>query len=143
MGMVKPLVAIVMVVSAVVVAGSVVPAALAQTPATPGAKPSQRGEEKSQRGEEKIVQGQVKSIDPTGTELTLTDGMRLVAPPGAMITPGAVTEGMAVIASYREENGENVLTALAVEETSASPRSNPRSPDTPSSTPPRESSPRN
>jgi hypothetical protein len=137
MGMVKPLVAIVMVVSAVVVAGSAVPAALAQAPATPGAKPSQRG------GEEKIVQGQVKSIDPAGTELTLTDGMRLVAPPGAMITPGAVTEGMAVIASYREENGENVLSALAVEETSASPRSNPRSPDTPSSTPPRESSPRN
>jgi hypothetical protein len=137
MGMVKPLVAIVMVVSAVVVAGSAVPAALAQAPATPGAKPSQRG------GEEKIVQGQVKSIDPAGTELTLTDGMRLVTPPGAMITPGAVTEGMAVIASYREENGENVLSALAVEETSASPRSNPRSPDTPSSTPPRESSPRN
>jgi hypothetical protein len=137
MGMVKPLVAIVMVVSAVVVAGSAVPAALAQAPATPGAKPSQRG------GEEKIVQGQVKSIDPAGTELTLTDGMRLVAPPGAMITPGAVTEGMAVIASYREENGENVLTALAVEETSASPRSNPRSPDAPSTTPPRESVPRN
>jgi hypothetical protein len=136
MGMVKPLVAIAMVASAVVVAGSAVPAALAQTRATPGAQPSQRGEEK-------IVQGQVKSIDPAGTELTLIDGMRLVAPPGAMITPGAVTEGMAVIASYREENGENVLTALAVEETSASPRSNPRSPDAPSTTPPRESVPRN
>jgi hypothetical protein len=101
--------------------------AWAQTPATPGAQAPQSGEEK-------IVQGHVKTIHPTGTELTLVDGTRLVAPPGAMITPGAVTEGMRVIASYREQDGENVLTELAVEEPSASPRENPTA-DPPSSRP--------
>ncbi len=110
--------------------------AMARTPPTPGAQ-------QRKPGEEKIVQGQVKAIDPAGTELTLMDGTRLVAPPGAMITPGAVTEGMTVIASYREQNGENVLTELAVEEPSASPRSQPRSPAAPSTAPPGGSRPRN
>jgi hypothetical protein len=100
----------------------------AQAPPTP---------EPPKSGAEKIVQGQVKTIHPAGTELTLADGLRLVAPPGAMITPGAVTEGMRVIASYREQNGENVLTELAVEEPSASPRGNPRS--NPKADPPAES----
>jgi hypothetical protein len=105
----------------------------AQAPPTP---------EPPKSGEEKIVQGQVKTIHPAGTELTLVDGMRLVAPPGAMITPGAVTEGMRVIASYREQNGENVLTELAVEEPSASPRSKP-SADPPSGSPRPGAPPRN
>jgi hypothetical protein len=103
----------------------------AQAPATP---------EPPQSGKEKIVQGHVKTVHPAGTELTLADGTRLVAPQGAMITPGAVTEGMRVIASYREQNGENVLTELAVEEPSASPRANPPA-DPPSSESPRPSTP--
>jgi hypothetical protein len=32
---------------------------------------------------EKIVQGQVRSIDPAGTAITLTDGTRLLMPPGS------------------------------------------------------------
>jgi hypothetical protein len=47
---------------------------------------------------------------------------------------------MRVIASYREQNGENVLTELAVEEPSASPRANPPA-DPPSSESPRPSTP--
>jgi hypothetical protein len=83
------------------------------------------------------VQGQVKSINPAGTELTLTDGTRLLAPQGATITPGAVTEGMTVIASYREENGDKVMTELAVEKPSASPPVDPGRPAEPSPAPPR------
>jgi Protein of unknown function (DUF1344) len=120
MGRFKTLVVIAMTAATVFVAE-----VRAQAPPTP---------EPPKAGEEKIVQGQVKTIHPAGTELTLADGMRLVAPPGAMITPGAVTEGMRVIASYREQDGENVLTELAVEEPSASPRENPTA-DPPSSRP--------
>jgi len=71
---------------------------------------------------EKIVKGAVKSIDPAGTAITLMDGTELVTPPGVALKPGALAEGTAVIASYREENGANVLTELALDdEPSASP----------------------
>jgi hypothetical protein len=71
------------------------------------------------------------------------DDTRLVAPPGAMITSGAVTEGTTVIATYRGQKGENVLTELAVEEPSASPRSQPSSPRRRRRPPPGGSRPRN
>ena len=75
-------------------------------------------------------------------EITLTDGTKLVAPPGAVIRPGLLTEGATVIASYREESGKNVMTELAVvrepsvREPAASPPSEPRSPGAPSTAPP-------
>ena len=114
-----------MLVAATVLASVVVVAeAAAQTHAPPVGQDN-----------EKIVQGQVGSIDPTGTGITLTDGTRLLTPPGRSLRPGALTEGMSVIASYREENGEKVMTELAVEEPSASPA-------TPPTAPPRDSPPR-
>jgi hypothetical protein len=92
--------------------------AMAQTQAPPpaGQAPSPPGSETPARGEEKTVEGQVMSIDPSSTELTLTDGTRLVTPPGAKIRPGVLTEGMTVVASYTEETGEKVLTGLAVKQ---------------------------
>ena len=121
----KTLFAILVVTSAIVLAG-VVSVAPAQAP-TIGQEP------------EKTIQGQVQSIDPAGAELTLTDGTRLLAPPGAVITPGALTEGMTVIASYRQQNGENVMTELAVEEPAASPPSDAGAPPGSSTTPPDDS----
>jgi len=50
-------------------------------------------------GEEKRIEGQVRSINPSGTEIILTDGTRLVTPPGAALRPGALAEGSNVIAS--------------------------------------------
>jgi Protein of unknown function (DUF1344) len=78
------------------------------------------------RGAEKTVEGQVGSVDPSRTELTLTDGTKLVTPPGVVIRPGALTEGMIVVASYRELNGEKVMTGIAVKgkEPSGSPKQN-------------------
>jgi hypothetical protein len=105
-------VAIVVMTSAIFVAE-----ATAQTPAPP-----------VEQSPQKILQGQIKSINPARTEITLTDGTKLVAPPGAAVKQGAVTEGMTVIASYREQNGEKVLTELAVEKSSASPPTDPRLP---------------
>jgi hypothetical protein len=45
---------------------------------------------------------------------------------------------MTVIASYREENGDKVMTELAVEETPASPPAGPGRPAEPSPAPPRD-----
>jgi hypothetical protein len=82
-------------------------------------------------GEDKIIEGEVQSIDPSGTEITLTDGTKLVTPPGATLKEGVLTQGMKVIASYREHNGNNVMTELALKEPSASPSTEPRAPGAP------------
>src|SRR5262245_26292807 len=86
--------------------------------------------------DEKMVQGQVRSIDPSQREITLTDGTTLVLPPGATLRPGALREGATVIARYREEQGKNVLTALALADP-AVPGSRSPSPPSPGESPKR------
>src|SRR5262245_43350287 len=64
--------------------------------------------------DEKMLVGQVQSVDESGTELTLVDGTKLVTPPGAQFNPGALEEGMIVVAMYRErDDGRKVLTRLS------------------------------
>src|SRR5262245_66036381 len=103
---------------AIVIAGSaafVVEAkAQMRTPLPVRQTPSTQPEGKPDSGEEKTIQGQVRSIDAAEKEITLTNGTQLVLPPDAKIRPGAIREGMTVIAHYKEEGGKNVLTALAV-----------------------------
>jgi len=62
------------------------------------------------------VEGRIENIDPSRTAITLSDGTKLVTPAGAVLKPGVVTEGMLVIASYREANGAKVLTGLTVKD---------------------------
>ena len=65
------------------------------------------------QSDEKMLVGQVQSVDESGTELTLVDGTKLVTPPGAQFNPGALEEGMIVVAMYREQDdGRKVLTRL-------------------------------
>jgi hypothetical protein len=65
--------------------------------------------------EEKMLVGEVQSIDQTGTQITLKDGTTLLTPPGSMLRPGALQQGMLVVAMYREqENGDKVLTRLSL-----------------------------
>jgi hypothetical protein len=67
------------------------------------------------QAEEKILVGEVQSLDESGTELTLTDGTKLLTPAGSMIRPGALEGGMIVVAMYREqENGNKILTRLSL-----------------------------
>jgi len=66
--------------------------------------------------EENAVEGRIESVDPSRTQITLSDGTKLVTPAGAVLKPGVVTEGMLVVASYREENGAKVLTGLTVKD---------------------------
>jgi len=66
------------------------------------------------QSEEKILVGRVQSVDESGTELTLADGTKLLTPPGGKFNPGALEEGMMVIAMYREQDdGRKVLTRLS------------------------------
>jgi hypothetical protein len=66
------------------------------------------------QAEEKVIIGEVQSVDESGTQVTLTDGTTLLTPPGAMLRPGALRQGMQVVAVYREqENGDKILTKLA------------------------------
>ena len=86
--------------------------------------------------DEKMIQGQVRSIDASEREITLTDGTTLVLPPGATLRRGALREGVTVIARYREEQGRNVLTALALADP-ATPGSREPSPPPPGESPKR------
>ena len=95
--------------------------AQAQAPAPGEQRPPGAGQETPTQAEEKKVEGQVRSVDPSGTEITLTDGTKLTTPPRTALKPGVLAEGAIVVASYREENGKKVLTGLALKEPSASP----------------------
>ena len=77
---------------------------------------------------ERMLIGRVQSVDESGTALTLVDGTRLVTPPGAMLRPGALEEGMLVVAMYREENGDKILTRLTLGESEPAPAATPGSP---------------
>ena len=65
---------------------------------------------------ENAVEGRIEHVDPSRTQITLSDGTKLVTPAGSVLKPGVVTEGMLVVASYREENGAKVLTGLTVKD---------------------------
>jgi hypothetical protein len=74
------------------------------------------------QAEEKILVGKVQSVDESRTEITLTDGTKLLTPPGSMVRPGALTEGMVVVAVYREEeNGNKILSRLSRGESEPAP----------------------
>jgi hypothetical protein len=77
--------------------------------------PPLSGQTPAQR-DEQAVEGRIASVDPSRTEITLTDGTKLVTPQGSVFNPGAVTEGMTIVASYKEENGAKVLTGIAVKD---------------------------
>ena len=60
------------------------------------------------------VEGRIENVDPSRRAITLSDGTKLVTPGGAVLKPGVVTEGVLVVASYREENGAKVVTGLTM-----------------------------
>jgi len=66
------------------------------------------------QGEKMMMVGRVQSVDETGTEITLTDGTKLLTPPGSIVRPGALEKGTEVIAMYREENGDKILMDLTL-----------------------------
>jgi hypothetical protein len=73
------------------------------------------------QAEETILVGQVQSVDETGTKITLTDGTKLLTPRGSVIRPGVLQEGTMVVAMYREENGDKILTKLSLTQSAPAP----------------------
>ena len=80
------------------------------------------------QAEEKMLVGQVQSVDETGTAITLTDGTKLLTPPGSVLRPGALEKGAMVIAMYREENGDKILTRLSLAQSESAPSTPSHSP---------------
>jgi hypothetical protein len=79
------------------------------------------------QADEKMIVGHVQSVDETGTKVTLTDGTRLVTPPGSVVGPG-VRPGTMVVGMYREENGNKILTKLAMGQSEPAPSTPSESP---------------
>jgi hypothetical protein len=73
------------------------------------------------QAEEKMLVGQVRSVDEAGTEITLADGTKLLTPPGSVVRPGTLREGTMVVAMYREENGDKILTKLSLRQGAPAP----------------------
>jgi hypothetical protein len=80
------------------------------------------------QAEEKMLVGQVRDVDETGTQITLTDGTKLLTPPGSVVRPGALQEGTMVVAMYREENGDKILTKLSLKQSEPVPSTPSESP---------------
>ena len=92
---------------------------VAQTQAPPPAReraPSPGAAPEVENADEGRVEGRVVSINPSRTEITLSDGTKLTTPAGSVLKPGVITEGMLIAASYREENGAKVLTGLDIKD---------------------------
>jgi len=68
-----------------------------------------------------MLVGQVQSVDDSGTELTLKDGTKLLTPPGSRFRPGLLNEGMLIVAMYREENGDKILTRISLGQSEPAP----------------------
>jgi len=68
-----------------------------------------------------MLVGQVQSVDDSGTELTLTDGTKLLTPPGSRLRPGLLNEGMLIVAMYRELNGDKILTRISLGQSEPAP----------------------
>ena len=94
---------------------------LAQTKGDPSEQAPAQREQAPAQGQERMVVGQIQSIDESGTELTLTDGTKLLTPPGSRLRPGVLNEGMLVVAMYREENGGKILTRLSLGQSAPAP----------------------
>lgn len=86
----------------------------AQTQAPPPARQRTPAPRAQAPQMENAVEGRVQRVDASRTEITLSDGTKLIAPADSMLKSGAITEGMRIVASYREENGAKILTGLAV-----------------------------
>jgi len=80
------------------------------------------------QAQEMMLVGQVRSVDETGTKITLTDGTKLLTPPGSAIRPGTLEEGTLVVATYREEKGDKILTRLALPPSAPTPSTPSESP---------------
>ena len=76
--------------------------------------------------EETMLVGQVQSVDETGTAITLTDGTKLLTPPGSVLRPGALEKGTMVFAMYRD--GDKILTRLALTQSTPAPSTPSESP---------------
>ena len=66
------------------------------------------------QAEEKMLVGEVQSIDESGTQITLKDGTMLLTPPGSMLRPGALEQGM------RQAKPSTVICSFAIGASQAS-----------------------
>jgi len=60
------------------------------------------------------VEGKIKSVDSSGRMLTLEDGTQLTIPPTVNVPRGTLKEGAMVKASFEENGGQKIVTALEV-----------------------------
>jgi hypothetical protein len=84
---------------------------MAQTkePATPKMEQKPKMESGAQ-----VIEGKVKSVDPSGTQILLEDGTKLMIPKSVKAPKEALRPGAMVMAQYEEKGGQKIVTAIEV-----------------------------
>ena len=86
------------------------PGAPPEPKTAPSEKPPVPGMQKEQE-----VQGKIMSVDPSGKEVTLDNGTKLMIPDKVKVNRSALKEGAMVKAAYKEEGGQKVVTRINVQ----------------------------
>jgi Protein of unknown function (DUF1344) len=60
------------------------------------------------------VEGKIKSVDPSGSLLTLDDGTQIVIPPTFTVEKSALMPGLNVKVSYDEKDGQKVAKSFTL-----------------------------
>ena len=60
------------------------------------------------------VQGKIKSVDPSGSMVTLDDGTQIVIPPIFTVEKSALKPGVNVKVNYDEKDGQKVAKSFTV-----------------------------
>ena len=60
------------------------------------------------------VQGKIKSVDPSGSMVTLNDGTQIVIPPTFTVEKSALKPGVNVKVSYDEKDGQKLAKSITV-----------------------------
>lgn len=86
--------------------------AQSKEPATPKMEQKPKMESGAQ-----VIEGKVKSVNPSGTEVTLEDGTKLMIPKSVKAPKEALRPGALVMAQYEEKGGQKVVTSIQVKTT--------------------------
>jgi len=69
----------------------------------------------------RVAAGARRRTDARGSGAELKDGTKLLTPPGSRFRPGLLNEGMLIVAMYREENGDKILTRISLGQSEPAP----------------------
>ncbi len=95
---------------AVLMAASMVTASMAQ----PKDQPAPKMEQTPKADKQSTVTGKIKSVDPSGSMVTLEDGTQLTIPQSLKASKADLKAGTMILVRFEEKGGQKVATSIEV-----------------------------